>query len=73
MSDMKKGLEKYSAVLMLLGTIGLIYTGLSLIRIYNGNTRIQDMILPLIYNFIPFLISFLLLRVGMNMLIKRSK
>jgi hypothetical protein len=67
------GLRKYPVALIIVGVIGFAFTGISLINVYKSSDKAQDIVLPLIYNFVPFVISFLLCRIGISELIKRTK
>ncbi len=79
LGDMGKGhgfrsrLIKYPIVLVILGALGLVFTGISLIGLYKSTTKVSELAKPLMYNFIPFVISFLLFKIGIDELIKRKK
>jgi uncharacterized protein YacL len=66
-------LEKYPFVFIIIGAIGIVVTGILMINIYKGANKVRDLLLPLCYSFIPFMISFLLFRLGIGRLINRNK
>jgi hypothetical protein len=59
-------IRKYPIILIILGSLGLVFSGLSLLNIYKGANKVGELVMPIIYNFIPFTVSFLLLRLGMK-------
>jgi hypothetical protein len=68
-----KGIRRYPVVLIVLGGLGLAFSGLSLVTAYKSSSKVSELILPLIYDFVPFFISFILVKIGINEIINRNK
>lgn len=60
------GLRKYSIVFLILGIIGLVATIIIMINTYKNSANANELVKPLIYGFIPFIIFFALLRIGIK-------
>jgi uncharacterized protein YacL len=73
MADMKKEYRKYPIIFIVIGVLGLLFTSISLLMIYKNANNAKELTMPLVYNFIPFVISFFLFKKGINDLINRKK
>jgi hypothetical protein len=72
MADMKDKLKKYPVVVLIVGIIGVALTGIYLLSSYRNAEKVSDLVMPLIYGFMPFALFFLLLKTGVNELINRK-
>ncbi|MCM8709764.1 hypothetical protein M2651_01850 [Clostridium sp. SYSU_GA19001] len=65
-SPFMKVLVKYPFINLLLGSVIFVFTGLSIMSSYKTAKGIKELFLPIVYNFIPFVISFILIKIGMK-------
>lgn len=65
--------QKYPLVTLLLGTAVLAITVLSMISSYKSTNGIKELLIPIAYDFIPFVISFILIKIGFSSLLDRKK
>lgn len=68
-----KGIRKYPVVLIIVGIIGMVVTTIALISNYKGSKSVSDLLLPITYGFIPFVVSFLIIKIGMKELLGLKK
>lgn len=59
-------LKKFPIIYFILGIIILIFTALSIINDYNNAKDAQSLLILLLYKFFPFVISFILLKIGIR-------
>jgi uncharacterized protein YacL len=71
-ADIKNEFRKHPIALLIVGTLGAAFTGIFLISSYKSTVKVSDLIMPLIYGFIPFVFFFILLKTGINELINRK-
>lgn len=72
MADVKNKFKKHPIALLIMGAVGVAFTGIFLISSYKSTVMVSDLIMPLIYGFIPFAFFFMLLKTGINELINRK-
>jgi uncharacterized protein YacL len=65
--------SKYPIVFVVIGALGLTLTGILMLRLYNNTSNVKELMMPLILYFIPFAVSFLLLRFGIQRLSNRKR
>lgn len=68
MENLGDKLKKYSLIMLLIGIVLLIFTAASIIVSYTQADEIQELVMPIIYNFVPFAISFVLLKISITSL-----
>ncbi|MCM0649820.1 hypothetical protein NBE98_15750 [Clostridium swellfunianum] len=68
-----RGLRKYPVILIVVGVLGLVFSAIFLIKSYRSTNKIEELIFPIMYNFIPFFVSFLLFKIGINEFANRKK
>lgn len=68
-----KGIREYPVLLIIVGIIGMIVTTIALILNYKGSQNVSELLLPIIYYFIPFVVSFSILKIGIKELLERKK
>jgi hypothetical protein len=71
-ADIKNEFKKHPVALLIIGAIGVTFTGIFLLSSYKSTEKISDLIKPIIYGFIPFTFFFTLLKTGINELINRK-
>jgi uncharacterized membrane protein len=74
MSDNKtKKPKNYSIIFVAAGVLGIIGTAAYLVGGYKSSNNMQELMKPLIYMFVPFVISFALFKTGINGLVNKKK
>jgi high-affinity K+ transport system ATPase subunit B len=68
-----KMLKKNPVLALVLGLIGAALTAISIFITYSSSSNVSELMIPLLYNFIPFIISFVLIKIGIAGLIERKK
>jgi hypothetical protein len=68
-----KMLKKNPVLALILGLIGAVLTAVSIFITYSSSSNVSELMLPLLYNFIPFIISFVLIKAGIAGLLERKK
>lgn len=73
MNNETKKTENFSVILLVAGVAGIIITAVFLISSYRTSNSMQELMRPLIYMFVPFVVSFALFKAGVNGLVNKKK
>lgn len=66
MEDLEDRMKKYSLIMLIIGVILFIFTVVSIIVSYTQADEVQELVMPMIYNFVPFSIAFVLLKISIS-------
>ncbi|ERI89431.1 hypothetical protein HMPREF1982_04702 [Clostridiales bacterium oral taxon 876 str. F0540] len=72
MSDNSKS-NIYSVILLILGLVCIGGAAIFMIITYKKAASVNELIMPLVYAFIPFLLGFILFKLGMKNLTNKVK
>lgn len=64
--------KRLAILVLFIGILGLIATGYFIISSYLKAKNIEALLIPVAIGFIPFFVSFVLLRLGINGLISNK-
>lgn len=65
--------KKNAIFLLVIGILGIVITGYFVISTYFKAKNIGELLIPVSIGFIPFFISFVLLRLGIGKLLNKKK
>lgn len=69
LSDSAQVNGTYPILLIIIGIIGIIGTGIVLILRYKSSNNTSELTMPILIGFLPFVVSFMLIKIGMNKLL----
>ena len=69
LSDSAQVNGTYPILLIIIGIIGIIATGIVLILRYKSSNNTSELTMPILIGFLPFVVSFMLIKIGMNKLL----
>jgi hypothetical protein len=64
---------KYPVLLLIIGIIGLAGNLIYMISLYTVAASPRELVRPIIYSFIPFIICFIIFRLGVKGFVDRNK
>lgn len=73
MNNETKKTKNFSVILLVAGVAGIIITAVFLISSYRTSNSMQELMRPLICMFVPFVVSFALIKAGVNGLVNKKK
>ena len=62
----------YPILLITIGIIGIIGTATVLILRYKSSNNASDLTMPILIGFLPFVLSFMLIKIGINKLLGKK-
>jgi uncharacterized membrane protein len=57
---------------IIIGIVGIIATAIVLIFRYKSSSNASELTMPILFGFLPFVVSFMLIKVGINKLLGKK-